>query len=960
MFKEFFNRHISTFKAEDILLDAFTDTLENGMRLDILKSQQYSTEEKIKVGKMSFKFANSLDDDMYYLLGEVMLQREKAYSNLLGLDLFEYYLSLFTGAVSVIRKPYDLQSNLSYVNDKYRPNEILITNLKDEYAYLDYDEAITVADYFVNINLTNKENNTILKNLSNLALIKMVKLGIKYFLKDKYVMLNLQYDNISDEVDSDNNLTYLVSSNNVKQINIGYFKADGRKLPKTEYLPYAFYVGNDNTSNEVYLTSVNKRVYLGFITDYLLKELVIDDNLTFPDLVLFLNFQRHSLKRLRFTDDAGTNFSYTGGLELYQLEEFVNKSTGIIINNIPSLKIKHIDISESSTDTTSTAVLIQWFLNRNVFNVVLKVNGNQLGSIDFETLMKDLGWQISYIGTLGGTYSVGTIKLLPNNQETSWLICTGYYTSVYEHTLLWYYVRNYYRVEDIRNQTEAFFYIPNIEYHYIYRGKQADYDAITELNFENKPVTSIYFPNVTNQFTNLEKLKVYGDFNTILIDDTNITDIAIIGEGNEFRYEALTYNIEDNNFDTILISNAQTLANTTTVNYVGQLDTNELTDGLYINRPISYLFFALFDYIENLSKFRLEKAIIDQTVSPISFAKPSGTAYTHIVDFELEDVVLYNTGFHLGILDKVTIDNLSIINLDNTNFDFITNDLRTLFVDTMYNVDIFTLNSPNITSITIKNSDIDGDFQHTNNQNLTSLTLVNTFINLFEFTDLPNSNIVLNDNTFNIFRLENHNLNAISLIGNTVNSEINVSSLVSFEYVHCDNDNTILELNVSGGCTDADLRNKKIGSFIGVNTVLNENTLANFNWSEVTIFNIEGNTGFTVLDLSFALELQELNIKKTNLTDIVIDTNTNLTTIELSETAISSLDISANSNITEIYANNTQFDAADIEDILVNLQIFGNSNGTYESNIFSGTLSANALSIVNDLQTNFGWTINLY
>lgn len=977
MFKEFFNRHISVFNAEEILLDALADTIENGMRLDLIESHTYSDEDKIKVGKRNFKFANSLTDDMYRLLGELLLQREKAYSNLQGLDLFEYYLSLFSSAVNYVKKPYDLQSNGSrqFVNNRFQyvTEVAAITNLKDEYNYLDYTETIEVIDYFVNIDLTDKENNTVLKNLSNLALLKMVRLGIQYFLKDKYVMLNLQYDNISDDLTTSNNLTYIVSANTTQQISIGYFKSDGRKLSKIEYFPYTYYVGNDVNTNEVYLSSTNDRVYLGFITDYLLKSIIIDGTSTFPQLVDFLNFQRHSLKKLTFSDDASDNFSYLGSLNLYQLEEFINKSADIVINNIPSVKMKYIDISESGTNALTAAVFIQWFINRNVYNTVLKVNGSQLGTLDFETLITKLNWKVSYTGTLLGAFTIGEVRILPANSETSWLVCTGYYTNVYDHALLWYVIRDDYKMEKIVGQNDATFYVPEIDFSYIYRGTQSDYDSILELNFENRPVNNFYFPTFTSQFTFLEKLQVYGNFNTVLINERRLTTLHIVGAGNKFELEASTYLLEDINFDEIVISD--NLVNTTVTgkNYVNALNTTQLTDGLFINRPISYLFFALFSYIEDLSLFKLSKADLDDTIIPITPALPTGTNYTHFTKFELEDVNAVEPDLQERIFDYVSIDNLVLNNYFNEVVDTSFNgtstttvDLKTIDMRNSTILSLYLMNNANLSSIALYNNNIYGELITDSALGyLTTLILDgNTITGSLQMEQLPNIfNIVLNNNSFADIDLSGHNLQLINLTSNTVNGNtINVSTQApsNYQYVHCDNDNTTLSVNISFNCTEANMRNKLIERFIAEKTSLDDTTLIDFNWSELVEFNIKDNTGFNTLDLSFAFNLEILNINGTQLTDIVIDNNPSLTFIDISNTTITTLDIVSNPNILEIYANNTQFDASDIEVILNNLLNAGLTGGTYESNIFSGTLSANANSYVNLLQTNFGWTINLY
>jgi hypothetical protein len=361
--------------------------------------------------------------------------------------------------------------------------------LKDELRYTDYVRNLGKVDMFINADNQTLEFNTVLKNASSPKLIALIQKGISLFFSGKFVMLNTGPDIIGETVSILGNTTTIVGLNYTKEFPVGYIPADGRTLSISEHYEGGTFDFTTSTGHVHDIpTSTNNYYYLGFFTDYLGSSLYFDVTGIDDDIQIIadlLQRKKHFLKTLviggTFTDAEHTPYKIP--VSAYKLERYVNKSENVysILN---SVLIKYIDVSESLIPNTQLQENIDWAIDRNVFNTVLKVTAEQLAAVNFVHLLDTLNWSISYTGLLLG-YDVGTVLRLPNNNDPNW-INVGGTISVYNAPILWYAIRTTYGQEYINNgnYNSARFTIPPAfdRDKYIYIGT-ADENETTVLSF---------------------------------------------------------------------------------------------------------------------------------------------------------------------------------------------------------------------------------------------------------------------------------------------------------------------------------------------------------------------------------------------------------------------------------------------------------------------------------------------
>ena len=115
----------------------------------------------------------------------------------------------------------------------------------------------------------------------------------------------------------------------------------------------------------------------------------------------------------------------------------------------------------------------------------------------------------------------------------------------------------------------------------------------------------------------------------------------------------------------------------------------------------------------------------------------------------------------------------------------------------------------------------------------------------------------------------------------------------------------------------------------------------------------------TAIDVSSNTALQRLFVRNNvNLSSLDVSTNVQLSRLHLNRTNISTLDISNNPLLNNVRVNRCQFETADLDNLVIQLDAFGLSNGFLQLSNNPGILSNASLNAYNNLIAR-GWTIDV-
>jgi hypothetical protein len=932
MFKNFFKKHVSIVTVNEEVLGIISDTLENGMKLSIPQLGQYTEEDFVLIGKRNFNLVGLITDETFAKLGQLIVQMEKYNTTDLKLDTFEKFLDILNITEYTIN-PKNLTSNLVYLNG-YKLSSNTLTNLADDFDYENYDELMSKAEMFINYKV--KEINTVLKYFTNEQIIEIIQKGLFRFSPYKYILLNFEAVTAGSVSDLKATKTYLIGVNTYEEVYVGYVAADGRTLSKNDYAELSYILALDNTTNDFDLpTETDAKLYLGFFTFYTKKEIVLNNDTIFPNYTNYLIKQKHNLSSLIVETDADTTYTINTALPSYKLKKYINKSDNIIFNLIPSLLIEYIDISENGLTGTPLDTCMDWFIDRNVFNTVLIVNGTQVITFDYETLMSKLNWDITFIGILAGTYTVGTVKYLPKNTTPYWLMCLGQTLDVAVFPLLWYNIRDTYGSENINNgdYDVATFKLPLGTNKYIYYGDNDDYDAVTELDFSNDAVSGLYFSNeFFAMFPNLVDfiLGEYSELNKIDImsNDFNILDIT----GDD---TILNYQVEP-------VAGAFSL----TELRVGGNNTT-VTSPFFTSGTVLQSFHRMLKFIPNLTLYEIKNITLSNsnTLPTLAMVLPANTTYTAVTTFKLTRVILTQTTNNLTaeLLNKLKITNVEFLSVEfNSPITIGKSNSDTIIrkIDIEY-LEGGTLNINNCTAI--------NDFSIINTV-LNTLALSNLGNNVtynIENTDI--STLTTANNVYGTFNLDEVNINTVLKLDRFYNSAVpfdlsrvyfspNATIEILFmnvrpDYIHTTSNVDTLKLSCnipigSAVVTPITLNlNNKIAKHITIYN-LRLVALTNLIKSEVITLKFQSNsTTLTSLDLTGYSNLQSLQLWFEDMTNLTLPAQAILSELFfLGLTGLTTLDISQTPNLTSLYLD-CPLTITNANSILINLDTFNNSEG---------------------------------
>lgn len=966
MFKNFFNKHVSIITANEEVLDVMSDTLENGMQLSVGQLGQYTEEDYTLIGKRKFNLVGLITDETFTKLGQLIVQMEKYNANDLKFDTFEKFLDILNISEHQIN-PKNLTSNLVYLNG-YKLSANTLTDLTDVFDYQDYEELLSKAEFFINYKV--REINTVLNYINNEQVIEIIQKGLFYFSPYKYLLINFESDEIGSTSDFKGNKTYLVGINSVEEVYVGYTTADGKTLLKSDYAELSYIVDTNNTTNDFDLpTETDAKFYLGFFTFYTKKEIVLTDATIFPNYIDYLTKQKHNLLSLIVETDADNSYSINLPLTNYKIKKYINKSQDVIFNLLPSLYVEYIDISANGLTGTPLDTFMDWFIDRNVFNTVLIVNGTQVITFDYETLMRKLNWDISFIGTLAGTYTVGTVKYLPKNTTPYWLMCLGQTLNVADFPLLWYHVRNTYGSENINNGDynlatfKLFVGADNNEY--IYYGNTADYDAVTELDFTNRAVSGLYFNEAFfSLFIDLESFKIgeYSHYNKIDIITNRYNILDITGNNTVLNYIADPAG-DAFNWDELSVGGENTLT----------------TSPYFTSGTVLQSFHALLRYVPTLTLYEIKNIDLgdDSGLPVLGMVLPANTVYTDITTFKLTRVIITQSNNNLTaeLFNKLVITNLeflsveftSPITLGKTSSDAALRDISLQYVTGG------TINVTNCTSL------IGFDIINTVLNTLALTNLANNVTYNIEDTDI--GTLTTTDNVYGEFNFNEVNFNTMLKLLTFYNSnsafdlsrayfsptatiEVQFMNVLT-NYTHTTSDINTLKLvrTVLFGGTPNPVStinlNSKIVKHISI-AYFNLSALNNVVESEVLTLELIQNE-ITSLDLANYNNLYSVNIvTEDSLNSLILPIQAVMHTLTIrTGVNLTALDILQTPNLINLSISCPNLHLTDKNDILINLDTFGNTDGTLllEYTDYNDLSNAAQTAIAN-LQTK-NWVVTL-
>ena len=187
------------------------------------------------------------------------------------------------------------------------------------------------------------------------------------------------------------------------------------------------------------------------------------------------------------------------------------------------------------------------------------------------------------------------------------------------------------------------------------------------------------------------------------------------------------------------------------------------------------------------------------------------------------------------------------------------------------------------------------------------------------------------------------NLTYLDLLANNLTS-LDVSNNTQLTTLICGNNN-LTSLDVSNNTQLTILgayANNLTSLDVSNNTLLTELTL--------------GNNNLSALDISNNTQLVTLGVFINNLTSLDVSNNTLLTTLRCNRNNLSTLDISNNTLLTDLRCNLNNLNSTQIDQILIDLDSFGLSNGILRYQGNPGESNLTALTAYNKL-IGKGWTI---
>jgi hypothetical protein len=968
MFKNFFNKHVSIITANEEVLDVMSDTLENGMQLSVGQLGQYTEEDYTLIGKRKFNLVGLITDETFAKLGQLIVQMEKYNANDLKFDTFEKFLDILNIYEHQIN-PKNLTSNLIYSNG-YKLSVNTLTDLTDAFDYQDYEELLSKAEFFINYKV--REINTVLNYLSNEQVIELIQKGLFYFSPYKYLLINFESDEVGGVYEVKGNKTYLIGVNYSKEVYVGFTNADGKTLLKSSYAELSYIIDGNNTANDFDIPIENgSKFYLGFFPFYTKKEIVLTDATIFPNYIDYLTKQKHNLISLIVEADADNSYSINLPLTNYKIKNYINKSQDVIFNLLPSLYVEYIDISTNGLTGTPLDTFMNWFIERNVFNTVLIVNGTQVITFDYETLMRTLNWDISFIGTLAGTYSVGTVNYLPKNTTPYWLMCLGQTLNVADFPLLWYHVRSTYAAENINNgdYNLATFklFVGADSNEYIYYGNSTDYADVTELDFTNNAVSGLYFDEeFFNLFTALESFKIgeYSHYNKIDIISNRYNILDITGNNTVLNY------ISDPTGDAfnwieLIIGGEGTL----------------VTSPYFTSGTVLQSFHALLKYVTALTLYEIKNITLDDfnELPMLDLVLSSNIEYTNITTLKITRVNSNQTGNNLTdeLFAKLNIQSIELLSFVFKGQITIGKDI----VDSILRYINLNYVKGDVLEVTNSNSLIEFNVINTVLSTLYLANLANNVTYDIEDTDIDTLETA--SDVYGQFKFNKVNINTVLKLNKFYNStntfdlsrvyftpaasiEIEFMNVIT-NYIHTTSAVDTLKLlrtvpfGGTGNGTTAIQFNNKIVKHIDINNfkigTLNTNVVEN----EVITLKLTSNI-ITALDLTNYAIIQSVNLLfEVNLTTVTLPIQNILHTLYILTSSVNftTLDISQTPNLTNITLACSYLTLAAKNDILINLDTFNNTDGTVLLAYTNyNDLSTAAQTAIANLQTK-NWIVTL-
>ncbi len=123
-----------------------------------------------------------------------------------------------------------------------------------------------------------------------------------------------------------------------------------------------------------------------------------------------------------------------------------------------------------------------------------------------------------------------------------------------------------------------------------------------------------------------------------------------------------------------------------------------------------------------------------------------------------------------------------------------------------------------------------------------------------------------------------------------------------------------------------------------------------------TLFMFSG--GLTGLDISQNTVLERLNLQSNSLAGLDVSTNTQLNDLRLNTNQLTTLNIANNPLLLDVQVRGNQLPTVDLNQIVIDLDNFGLSNGNLELSNNAGALSTASLTSYNNLIAR-GWTIDV-